>query len=39
MNFPLCQIFSVLLMGICAPWLAPNAGYGRGLAASMRWEY
>src|SRR6266404_7968225 len=29
MNFPLCQIFSVLLMGICAPRVAAKAGYGR----------
>src|ERR1700730_322328 len=28
MNFPLCQIFSVLVMGICAPWVVAIAGYG-----------
>src|SRR6266851_3480681 len=39
MNFPLCQIFSVLLMGICAPRCVAISEYGRGGEASIEGTY
>src|SRR5690349_1806160 len=39
MNFPLCQIFSVLVMGISAPRCFAISEYGRGGEASIGGKY
>src|SRR5713101_7226772 len=39
MNFPLCQIFSVLVMGMCAPRCVAISEYGRGGEASIEGTY